>query len=127
MISRKTAEEIHSVLIKRFGGTDGTRDASALVSALLRPFQTFENVDLYPDLPSRAAALIESVITNHPFIDGNKRTAYILMRLFLIYNKADINASQQEKFEFVMSIAKGERRYDEIVQWLTSYIVYQNV
>jgi prophage maintenance system killer protein len=49
------------------------------------------------------------------------------MRLFLIYNNADINASQQEKFEFVMSIAKGERRYDEIVQWLTSYIVYQNV
>jgi len=72
MISGKTAEEIHSILIKRFGGTDGTRDASALVSVLLKPFQTFENVDLYPDLPSKAAALIESVITNHPLLMATK-------------------------------------------------------
>jgi death-on-curing protein len=123
MISLKTAQTIHRILIERFGGADGIRDTQGLESALLRPFQSFENEYLYPDVLSKAAALIESLIGNHPFIDGNKRTGYVLMRLFLISNHADINASEQEKFDFVMGIASGKMKYDDIVRWLQYHII----
>ncbi|MEP6465074.1 MAG: type II toxin-antitoxin system death-on-curing family toxin [Parafilimonas sp.] len=118
MISRKTAEKIHSLLIRKFGGLNGTRDSEALESALLRPFQTFESINLYPDPLYKAAAIIESIITNHPFIDGNKRTGYVLMRLFLNSNDLDITATEQEKFDFVISIASGNKTFEQIAEWL---------
>ena len=68
-----------------------------------------------------AASLIESILNNHPFIDGNKRTGYVIFRLFLINNGIDIKATQQEKYEFVMSIASGKKRFDEIVNWLEKH------
>jgi death-on-curing protein len=74
MISIKTVEEIHSIIIKRFGGVDGIRDSSGFESALVRPFQSFEKINLYSNPVYKAAALIESIVVNHPFIDGNKRT-----------------------------------------------------
>lgn len=118
MISLKIAKQIHILLIKNFGGVDGIRGTQLLKSVLIRPFQTFNNINLYPDTLSKAAALIENVITNHPFIDGNKRTGYVLMRLFLISNNKDVVASENEKFEFVVSIASGIKKYDEILEWL---------
>ena len=126
MIAVSLAEEVHRMLINKFGGTNGIRDLPALESALLRPFQTFEDINLYPDALHKAAAIIESIIANHPFIDGNKRTGYVLMRLFLISNNLDIHASQQEKFEFVISIANGSRNYNEIIGWLKVFTVNKN-
>ena len=76
MISIEEVEKLHSLLIERFGGTDGIRDDSALRSSLARPFQTFDNAELYPNVIQKAASLIESLVNNHPFIDGNKRTGY---------------------------------------------------
>jgi death-on-curing protein len=93
----------------------------ALESALKRPFQSFEGSDLYPDVVEKAAALIESILTNHPFIDGNKRTGYVLMRLYLIENDKDVLASQEEKYEFVMNIASGKLKLQEIVEWLSTH------
>ena len=68
----------------------------------------------------KAASLIESILVNHPFIDGNKRTGYTLLRLFLIQNRLEITASQDNKYEFVINIASGTLKYDGIVSWLTS-------
>ncbi len=82
MILLTGTEEIHKVLIDTFGGSHGIRDLHLLNSALSRPFQTFDSADLYPDTIHKAAALIESILINHPFIDGNKRTGYVIMRLF---------------------------------------------
>ncbi|MGZ5255856.1 MAG: type II toxin-antitoxin system death-on-curing family toxin [Flavitalea sp.] len=59
------------------------RDRNGLISALSRPFQSFQGKDLYTSPVQKAAALIESILTNHPFVDGNKRTGYVLMRLLL--------------------------------------------
>ena len=118
MISVEEVEELHRVLIDKFGGTQGIRDASALESALGRPFQTFGQNELYPTTIHKAASLIESIVINHPFVDGNKRTGYTIMRLFLINNGLDIFASQDDKYKFVIGIASGETKYDQILDWL---------
>ena len=77
MISIKLVEEIHETLIAQFEGSYGLRDIEALQSALARPFQTFDSRYLYSTVIDKAAALVESLLINHPFIDGNKRTAYV--------------------------------------------------
>ncbi|HJS55396.1 MAG TPA: type II toxin-antitoxin system death-on-curing family toxin [Chitinophagaceae bacterium] len=120
MISVAEAEQLHKLLIDKFRGAHGIRDKAALESALSRPFQTFDNNDLYLTAIDKAVSLIESLLVNHPFIDDNKRTGYLLLRLFLINNGLDIFASQDNKFEFVINIASGTLKYDGIVSWLRS-------
>ena len=126
MISVKEAEEIHKILINTFGGSHGLRDLSSLESALARPFQSFENQELYPSVILKAAALLESILINHPFIDGNKRLGYTLMRLFLLSNGLDIKASQDDKYEFIISVASGEKDFDSITEWLALHTL-QNI
>ena len=121
MITAKEAVLIHKILIEKFGGSSGIRDEEALESALTRPFQTFEKKHLYENVIRKAAALIESLLMNHPFIDGNKRTGYVLMRIYLINNGKDIEASQEEKFEFVMNIASGRIKLEEIAEWISAH------
>ena len=125
MIELEEIEEIHKIVIEFFGGSQGIRDVSALKSALARPFQTYENKDLHPTPVYKAAALIESLLINHPFMDGNKRTGYVAMRSFLISNGLDIDGTQDEKYEFVISVASGKMRFDEIVEWLASHLIKQ--
>ena len=84
MISRQEVESIHEILIEKFGGSSGIRDREILESAVGRPYQTFDQNDLYPSPIDKAAAIFESIISNHPFVDGNKRTAYVVMRLMLL-------------------------------------------
>ncbi|MEO7315095.1 MAG: type II toxin-antitoxin system death-on-curing family toxin [Ginsengibacter sp.] len=127
MISIKEVEEIHKKLIKIFGGSHGIRDLSALDSALARPFQTFDSEELFPTPVSKAASLIESILMNHPFIDGNKRTGYVLMRSLLINDGLDIKASQEEKYEFVIDIASGRSKLPEIVDWLNIHVIKTSV
>jgi death-on-curing protein len=100
MISVSEAELIHDVLIEKFGGSKGLRDRSLLESALNRPYQTFDKHELYPSTIEKAAALFESLIINHPFIDGNKRISYFLMALLLKQHDINIKASQTEKYDF---------------------------
>jgi len=120
MISVTEVEQLHRLLIDNFGGSQGIRDREALESALARPFQTFDGRDLYPSVIEKAASLIESILINHPFIDGNKRTGYTLLRLYLLHNDVDITASQDNKYEFVINIASGTLKYDGIISWLSS-------
>ena len=127
MISVIEAEEIHKILIEAFGGSHGIRDMTSLDSALARPFQTFGNDDLYPTSIHKAAALIESLLINHPFVDGNKRTGYVLMRIFLINNGLDINATQEDKYIFVINIASGKTKFEEILDWLTRHVEEKNI
>ena len=122
MTSIQEVEKIHKRLIDEFGGTHGIRDVAFLDSALARLFQTFENTELHPTPIDKAAALIENILINHTFIDGNKRTDYILMRLYLIKNGFDIKASKEEKYNFVIKIASGELKFEEIVEWLKKYV-----
>lgn len=92
MISIEEALQVHELMIREFGGASGIRDKGALESALARPFATFDGEDLLQSPEEKATALIESILINHPFIDGNKRTGYVLMRLLLMEAGWDIHA-----------------------------------
>ena len=121
MISIEDVLNIHEFLINKFGGSHGIRDQNLLSSALARPFQTFDKEDLYKTSSEKAAALIESIVSNHPFIDGNKRIGWVLMRLYLMENGMVINASQAEKYNFVISIASKKLPFEEIVNWIEKH------
>ncbi len=118
MILISEVEQLHQTIIDKFGGSLGIRDRSALESALARPFQTFDNKELYVSVLEKAASLVESILVNHPFIDGNKRTGYALLRLFLIENDLDFSVSQDNKYEFIIDIASGSLKFEGIVEWL---------
>jgi death on curing protein len=118
MIDLKQALSIHQILIEKFGGTDGVKDQGALDSALNRPYATFDQKELYPTPVEKASAILESILINHPFIDGNKRTGYVLMRLTLMAGGLDIEATQSDKYEFVINVTKGELDVDQIKQWI---------
>ena len=122
MISLREVERIHEILIDKFGGTTGIRDLGSLESAINRPYQTFDQRELYPDPIHKAAAIFKSLISNHPFIDGNKRTAYVLMRLVLLENGLSLQAVENEKYEFVIRASKGEIKFQEIREWLTKHV-----
>jgi death on curing protein len=119
MTDVKDVINIHNLLIGKFGGSKGIRDKGALESALFRPYATFDQKELYPSPIEKAAAILESLVNNHPFIDGNKRTAYVVTRLLLLSYGLDINATQEEKYNLVISVAKGEIKFDEIKNWLS--------
>lgn len=127
MIDIQTVESIHNILIDKYGGSKGIRDIGALESSLARPYATFDQHELYATSIDKAAAVFESIIINHPFVDGNKRIAYVIMRILLMGDKLDIMASQNEKYTFVMAASKGEFRFDEIKIWLTKHISKRDV
>lgn len=118
MITVEDVLEIHTAVISKFGGADGVRDLNALGSALARPFQTFNGQELYNSIFEKTAALLQSILINHPFIDGNKRTAYVLARLFLQLYKTDITATENEKYNFIIDIASGKTDFESIIKWL---------
>jgi len=119
MISENEALEIHSILIERFGGSNGLRDKALLKSALNRPLQTFDGQQLYPTAIDKAAAILESIVKNHPFIDGNKRTGYVLARLILMNEHLDIKADKEQKYQFVIDISTGSLDFEQIKEWLS--------
>ncbi len=123
MIDLESCEETHNALIENFGGSKGIRDKGSLLAALARPYATFDQQDLYPTAVEKAAAIFESIIINHPFIDGNKRTAYVLMRLTLLEYDADISASQDEKYDMTILASKGEIRIEDIKLWIKERLI----
>lgn len=123
MIHLDSVLQIHEEAIKKYGGINGIRDQNSLESAINRPFQTFDSEDLYPTPEEKACAILESIVKNHPFLDGNKRTGYILMRLILLQNGLDIKASQEEKYTFVIQLASGVSTYESCLTWIKSHLV----
>ena len=126
MISLDEVLQIHNILIDSFGGKKGVRDTALLDSAISRPYVTFDQVELYPTPIDKASAIIESILINHPFSDGNKRTGYVLMRLILLENNLAISANEDEKYDFVISIAKGDFHFEDIKSWLSDRVLQIN-
>ena len=112
---------LHARLIQRTGGSRGVRDIGMLDSALSRPQATFDGVDLYPDLWSKAAALVHSLLRNHPFVDGNKRTALVAVGLFLELNDHRLIASNEEAVAFIQRMIAGQLEMEEIASWLKAH------
>lgn len=112
---------LHARLIEETGGSHGVRDMGLLLSALGRPQATFEGKDLHPTIYQKAAALAESMINNHPFVDGNKRTGIGTAVLFLSLNGYVVTASNQELLDLTMEIAQKRNSIDEIANWFERY------
>lgn len=114
---------LHQQIIELSGGSPGVRDEGLLESAVYRPQASFGGHEFYPDLFSKAAALGHAIIQNHPFLDGNKRVGFEAMRLMLRLNDHDIRASEKEKFDFVMAIAKGALKESGVADWVARHAV----
>lgn len=110
---------LHSRLTAETGGAHGIRDLGMLLSALGRPQATFEEKELYPDLFQKTAALFDSLIRNHPFLDGNKRTAIASAALFLRINGYQLVVGNHEMVRFTLACAQSQHSLDEIIDWFT--------
>jgi death on curing protein len=118
MITKEEVFIIHEQVVSLHGGANGVRDMSGLESAIARPCQSFGGEDLYPTCFEKGAAIGESIIMNHPFVDGNKRTGYVLMETLLRLEGFKIVATDDELYQFVIDISTGAKRFEEIVEWL---------
>lgn len=110
--------ELHTQLENAFVLSSGVRDENLLASAVNTPFQTFMGNDLYPSLYDKAAQLCYGIANNHPFTDGNKRTALHSMYVYLIINGFDIMATQQDVENMIIDVASGNMTNVELAQWL---------
>jgi death-on-curing protein len=125
-----TTEQIlflHARLIEETGGSHGVRDVALLESAAARPRATFGGRDLYPDLFSKAAALMDSLIRNHPFIDGNKRTGIAAATLFLRQNGRRLTATNPELEAFTLHATTSRLDVSEIATWFQTHSAPDNV
>ena len=121
-IRTDVALAIHRRQLAEHGGSEGVRDAGLLASALDRPRNLAAYGDPAPDLAALAAAYAFGIARNHPFIDGNKRTAFVVCRTFLILNGSDISASREDKYSTFLRLAKGELSDEDLAGWIRRHL-----
>jgi death-on-curing protein len=118
-LSRDEALEIHRALLDRFGGLAGVRDLGLLESALYRP-----RTGYYADLTEMAAALFESLIMNHPFIDGNKRVAFFATDVFLRLNGYKLKVDARKAHRFLIGLLENDScTFDNLLPWMREHAV----
>lgn len=115
--------DIHDQIIAQTTGSPGITNPGLLESAIAQPQMTFAGQELYTTLPEKAVALGFSLIKNHPFMDGNKRTGHAAMEVFLILNGFEINANVEEQEQVILQVASGEITREEFIHWLQSVII----
>jgi death on curing protein len=109
--------QIQHQQIENYGGAYGLRDKGLLESAVFRP-----QIGYYNTIAEEAAALMESLANNHPFLDGNKRVAFAAAHTFLLVNGYDLEVEPLSAYEFMMqSIARGEFRFGTILEWINNH------
>jgi death-on-curing protein len=114
--------ELHELVLAATGGAAGVRDLGGLESALAQPKATFDGRDLHQTLVEKAAALGFSLVQNHPFVDGNKRTAHAAMETFLVLNGSEIAASVNEQERLMTEVATGRVQREQLVGWLRDHV-----
>ena len=117
-LATETVIVIHDILIEETGGAPGLRDVGALESALMRP-----QIGYYDGIIEEAAALMESLAINHPFVDGNKRIAFAAADTFLRMNGQSIDCDSEEAYDYFMKLFETNTfRFTELVAWLTETV-----
>ena len=114
---------LHSQLIENFGGSSDIRDEALLDSAINTPFQTYDGEELYPTLLDKASRLCFGLVKNHPFVDGNKRVGTHGMLVFLAISGMDLEYSDIELIELILSVASGTQSDSDILRWLQQHII----
>lgn len=116
-----TLEEVlylHHEAIRRFGGHPGIADLGLVQSAVRRPQLTFDGKDLYPSVSAKAAALVESLVQNHGFVDGNKRVGAYALGLFLAMNGRRLRVRGLALSDFILDVAQRKLTRREIERWI---------
>ena len=121
-IEKALALAIHERQLAEHGGGAGVGDETLLESALARPQQLHTYGDPEPDLADLAASLACGLARNHPFVDGNKRTAHVCYRVFLALNDAEFEASDEDKYLATLALAEGKLTEKEFAVWLRRHI-----
>ena len=124
-IDRMLALALHERQLSEHGGGEGVRDESLLESALARPQQLFAYGNPPPDLAALAASLAYGLARNHPFVDGNKRTAAVACELFLALNGATLQADNVELYPVYLSLGEGSLAENELADWLRPRLLTQ--
>lgn len=114
---------LHDRVLAQSGGAAGVRSVGGLESALAQPRMTFAGEELHPTIVEKAAALGFSIIQNHPFVDGNKRTGHAAMEIFLIWNGFEIQKPVDEQEEIILWVASGKLSRETLADWLRASIV----
>lgn len=114
---------IHADMILRYGGVPGVRDEGLLESALAMPAAGFGEQLLHPDAPAMAAAYLFHFVTNHPFIDGNKRVGAMTAYVFLDMNGFDFSATEDDFEAQVWSVARGESSKEQLTEFFRCHVI----
>lgn len=112
---------LHELIAKETGGDAGVRDFGLLESALESAYQTFDGKELFPSKEEKAAKLGFSLITNHAFVDGNKRIGMYVMLAFLEMNGIYISPSDNDVIDIGMKVASGKAQYDDVLNWIKRF------
>lgn len=114
---------IYEDQIRRYGGQYGIRDISLLSSALALPESTYDGKYLHKSIPEMACTYAFHISENHPFIDGNKRTALASALVFLDLNGYDFTSSEEKVYDTMMAVAKGELKKDQLMDFFIRYSI----
>ena len=117
------ALELHRRVIEQSGGAMSIRDLGLLESAIAQPRITFDSKELHPTLLDKAATLGFSIIMNHPFLDGNKRTGHAAIETFLVLNGMEISAPVDDQERVVLAVAAGEMKREAFAEWLKQHTI----
>jgi death-on-curing protein len=117
---------LHKFQIARYGGSAGCRDRGGVEAAVARPQMTFGGEDLYGDHAAKAAALMHSLVMNHPFVDGNKRVGAHAALLYLRANELELRFSSAELTELTLATARGEMSAEAIAIWFRQRTRYRD-
>jgi death-on-curing protein len=125
-LDKRLVLALHDRQLAEHGGSPGVRDDNLLESALARPQQLHACGDPPPDLADLAATLALGLARNHPFVDGNKRTAHVSYRAFLALNGVEFPGKADEKFVTILALAEGKMTVEEFAGWLRAQIPPSN-
>ena len=109
---------LHKLITEETGGDPNVRDIAMLDSALESAFQTFDGKELYPTKEEKAARIGFSLISNHAFVDGNKRIGMYILLTFLETNGIKIRPTNEEVARVGLSVADGKMKYDDLLKWI---------
>lgn len=125
-LSKEKVMHLHNIITMETGGDPNIREDALLESALSAAFQTFDGVPLYPTLEEKGARLGYSLISNHAFVDGNKRIGIYVMLVFLDVNGVKIDPSVDEIARVGLAVASGEMKYQDLLKWIIDEKVEKN-
>lgn len=112
---------LHRIMLEATGGSEGVRDTGLLDSALEAAYATFDGKELFPTKEEKAARLGVGLISNHAFVDGNKRIGMYVMLSFLELNGVYIEATDSDVIEAGLAVAQGKMKYEQLLEWIRKH------